>query len=337
MSRPPNDPLRFGITGCGSISSSHVERYRKYDDVRFVGFCDTDRERATDTRRFADDLGVASEDARTYSDHEQMLRREALDGVIVCTPHTYHANHTITALEHGTNVLVEKPLAGSTDEVETIADVLEQSTAGLLVNYQKRYLPRYRIAKDFVENGKVGALCNINAYRARDTWSSTFDTWRNDPDLACGGKLLDLGNHLVDTTLWLVDGHVSSVRAICDKAGANVDMFTSVSARLDDGTVATFNVSAKSPVSKERIEIVGMEGGVTVDKNGVRLYTDDEVSRAIDTSDSPRRQTPDDRFRTAVLNDDFPETVDSYRRSIELAELAYNNYPVENPSQKNPQ
>lgn len=325
MSGQPDTPLKFGLTGCGNIASTHIEEYEKYDDVQFVGFCDIEREKAASARSLAEDVGVTGTSTSLYENHSEMLQTEDLDGVIISTPHSYHGDHVITALQHDVNVLVEKPLAGATTEVDRINRELRRSDAGVLVNYQKRLLPRYQIAKEYIEEGNLGTLCNINAYRARDTWSSTFDTWRNDPDVACGGKLLDLGNHLIDATLWLVDSRPDEVLAVCDNKGANVEMFSSVSASLDDGTTASFNISAKSPVSKERIEIVGMEGAVTVDKSGVTLYSDNEVLEYVDTSEKPPEETPDDQFRRAILEGDFPEDLDGYKRSVELAERAYDD------------
>lgn len=315
--------MQLGITGCGYSSEAHLRNLSERPEISFRAFADIEKTHAREKRDEALDYGIADEGSKLYEDHMEMIDEERLDGVIICTPHCYHAEQAISALEEDINVLLEKPIATSTDEVDEIRQALGDTDAGLQVNYQKRFQPRYQAAKEFIDQGKIGDILNLNAYRARDTYSGTFDTWRNDPQKAGGGKLIDLGNHTTDVSLWLVDQEPEEIKAVASNGGANVDMFSSVSAKLSEGTIASFNVSAKSPISKERIEIVGESGGVHIDKQGVRLYNEDSLEERINTQGRKPEINPDGKFVENIISGNFDDCIDQYARSVKLAEFAY--------------
>ena len=94
--------LKIGIIGTGGIAHSHMNAYKRRDDIDIVALCDIVPGRA---EAFAKEFGI--ENARIYMSHEEMLDKETeLDGVSVCTYNRQHKAPTVCALEHGINVLL---------------------------------------------------------------------------------------------------------------------------------------------------------------------------------------------------------------------------------------
>ncbi|MEM1569323.1 MAG: Gfo/Idh/MocA family oxidoreductase, partial [Candidatus Bathyarchaeia archaeon] len=98
------DKIKVGIIGCGGIASStHVPNYLKLPDVSVVACADIDVSRARD---FAKKFNIPA----FYGDYRDMLDKESLDAVSVCTPNVAHKEPSIAAMKAGAHVLVEKPM-----------------------------------------------------------------------------------------------------------------------------------------------------------------------------------------------------------------------------------
>ena len=103
--------LKTGIIGCGKVGDFHAKAYAQLENSEFTAVCDANLERA---KAFAERYNV-----HAYSDIAEMIQKEHLDVVSVCTPHPIHCDPAVTAAENGCNVLIEKPLASS------LADCIE--------------------------------------------------------------------------------------------------------------------------------------------------------------------------------------------------------------------
>lgn len=110
-----NKKLRIGIIGTGGIAFAHIEAYKdrakNVGDIEIVAGCDIIPGKAEE---FFKANGV--DNVRCYTSHEEMLEKEHLDAVSVCTYNRQHAAPTICAMKHGVNVLLEKPFAVTLEE-----------------------------------------------------------------------------------------------------------------------------------------------------------------------------------------------------------------------------
>ena len=97
--------LKTGIIGCGKVGDFHAKAYAQLENSEFTAVCDANLERA---KAFAERYNV-----HAYSDIAEMIQKEHLNVVSVCTPHPIHCDPAVTAAENGCNVLIEKPLASS--------------------------------------------------------------------------------------------------------------------------------------------------------------------------------------------------------------------------------
>src|ERR1044072_8869347 len=124
--------LNFAIVGCGRIAQRHAEQIQIHGRLQAV--CDI-------LHAAADDLGKHYGSNIYYSLEEMLHNEHALDVLVVCTPNGLHAEHTITALQAGTNVLCEKPMAISSADCTKMIETAKKNNKRLFIVKQNRFNP----------------------------------------------------------------------------------------------------------------------------------------------------------------------------------------------------
>jgi predicted dehydrogenase len=187
------------------------------------------------------------------------------DLVVVATPNDSHGPTASAALEHGTAVVVDKPLAITADEAEALVGQAERAGVLLTVFQNRRWDTDQLTLRRLMAEGALGTVTR---------YESRFERWRPEPDPGKwresesaergGGVLLDLGSHLVDQALVLF-GPVSHVYAEVDaRRGLAGDDDTFVSLRHAGGTISHLWASAVAPAAGPRLRVQGTEGGFVV-------------------------------------------------------------------------
>ncbi|MBR0144838.1 MAG: Gfo/Idh/MocA family oxidoreductase [Clostridia bacterium] len=186
--------LKVGIIGTGWIAESHIQSYQRMPDVEVVALADLIPGKA---EAFAKEWGV--EGCRFYPDHLSMLEAEELDAVSVCTYNMTHAVCTIDALNHGVNVLLEKPMCVTTEEAVEIIRAEKKSGKVLSIGFQPRFDPNMQQIKKICEAGVLGEIYYIQTGggRRRGIPNSTFIEKRT----AGIGALGDIGCYSLDMVL----------------------------------------------------------------------------------------------------------------------------------------
>jgi predicted dehydrogenase len=196
-SRASSDRLRIGIVGGGAITQvAHLPVLKKLKNIEILAICDTDLPKA---RALADRFGVKD----AFDDIEELLRYEALDAVVICSPNHLHESHILAALSADLHVLVEKPLTMSTASAQRIIRGAEKRNRVVMVGMNHRYRPDVQIVRSFVQSGELGTIES-----ARGSWhifrpGRAQLGWRQRRDQAGGGAMLDLGLSILDMGLWL--------------------------------------------------------------------------------------------------------------------------------------
>ncbi len=199
--------LKVGVIGCGFIAPMHLTGYTKLDNVKVVALCDIVEEKAKGlAARFA-------EDARIYTDYKKMLSDEELDIVSVCTENNMHAPITIDALNAGANVFCEKPMAITGAEADQMVAAAKANGKKLSVGYQLRYTNEAMLLQREMAGGRLGDIYYAEAIAMRrrgvPTWGVFLDKKKQG-----GGPLIDIGTHIVDRTLWLMNDYSPIVSAV---------------------------------------------------------------------------------------------------------------------------
>ena len=147
--------VKIGIIGTGWIAANHIAEYLKMPDVEVVALADLVPGKA---EAFGKKYGC---DARCYLSGHEMLEAEELDGVSICTYNTQHAPCAIDALEHGVNVMLEKPFTVTTEEAIEVMRAEKKSGKILTIGFQPRLSENMQMIKKIVDSGELGKVYYI--------------------------------------------------------------------------------------------------------------------------------------------------------------------------------
>ena len=282
--------LRVGIIGAGNISHSHLGGYKALpDQVELVAVCDIDEQKA---QNYAKVNGFP----RAYKDYNEMLAKEELDAVSVCTWNAAHAEATIAALNAGCNVLCEKPMAMNASQALAMKEAAERNGKLLMIGFVRRFGNDADILRNFIQAGTMGDI-----YFAKATYlrrSGCPGGWFGDKRYSGGGPLIDLGVHVIDLCRYLAGcpQPVSVYGVTYDNLGDNrannkkgwvsqnnlgidfkytVEDFATALIRFDNGMTlnveASFNLNIKQDTGN--IELFGTKAGARVDPQ-IEFFSD---------------------------------------------------------------
>jgi predicted dehydrogenase len=149
--------IKIVLAGCGGMSGRWLQVSKELPDVEMVGLVDIREEAA---RKRADDFDL--KDAAIGTDLKTMLYRTSPDAVFDCTVPEAHAQVTLTALAHGCHVMGEKPMADSMENARKVVAAAEKAGKIYAVIQNRRYDPRIRRLRAFLESGQIGKITTVN-------------------------------------------------------------------------------------------------------------------------------------------------------------------------------
>ncbi len=188
--------LRAGIIGLG-VGQAHAKGYLSSPDAELVAVCDSNEARLNE---WAATWNVQ----RRYTDYTQMLQEGELDVVSICLPNSLHASSSIAALNAGVHVLCEKPMASSVVEADEMLAAATRNGKRLMVAYNFRYRPDSAWMQRMVVAGKLGTIYHADVSWRRETGIPGWG-WFGSQQMSGGGALFDLGVHVLDLALWLMN------------------------------------------------------------------------------------------------------------------------------------
>lgn len=249
--------MRTAIVGCGKVAGTHALAYQELPDSEFVAACDVSPERA---KSFGAKFGV-----RGYTDLAEMLDREKVDVLSVCTQHTQHPAAVEIAAAAGAHVISEKPLA--VDLVSCNRAIAAAKAAGIklgVVSQRRWYEPVQRM-KDAIDSGKLGkpVLAMVTMLGWREPAYYLSDPWRGTWKGEGGGVVVSQAPHYLDLLIWLM-GPAEEIHAYWDNynhPGIEVDDTVVASVRFKNGGMASIVLSnSQKPGLYGKIHIHGSSG-----------------------------------------------------------------------------
>jgi predicted dehydrogenase len=247
--------LRVAIVGCGFIGQ---RRARAMPGGHLVACADVDLPRATALANT-----VAS--CQAFCDWQDMLRRVDCDIVVVATMHDSLAEITRAAIAAGRHVLVEKPAARFTAELEPIAAEVARKGVLVRVGFNHRYHAALRKARELVDTGALGELMFVRGRYGHGGRIGYDREWRADPRRSGGGELIDQGPHVIDLARWFLGEFVSiqgtAARFYWDMP---VDDNAFMLLRTDEGKTAFLHVSCTEWKNMFSFEIYGKAGKIDI-------------------------------------------------------------------------
>jgi predicted dehydrogenase len=157
------------VIGCGGIAQhAHLPSIQRTPRAKLMAVCDPYPDVAREVARVN---GLQQADA--YAEHAPILARQDVDAVTICAPTTQHAAITVEALRAGKHVLVEKPMAVTSDEARTMTAAAEAAGRTLMVGYNHSYDPAARHVKEMLAAGDLGEILYAEIFFYEDLYSWT--------------------------------------------------------------------------------------------------------------------------------------------------------------------
>jgi predicted dehydrogenase len=214
-------PLNIGLIGYGFMGRAHSNAYRKVNhffDLPFRPVLKAACARnAESVKAFAATWGYES----IETDWKKLLERKDIDAVDICVPNNLHREIAIAAAKAGKIVLCEKPLSMNTAEGEEMCQAVEKAGVANTVWYNYRRVPAVTMAKQLIDEGRLGRIFHYRANFLQD-WTISADLpqggtalWRLDVAAAGSGVTGDLLAHCIDTAIWL-NGGIDNVTAMTE-------------------------------------------------------------------------------------------------------------------------
>ena len=265
--------MKVGIIGTGWIAESHIQSFKNMPDVDVVAAADLIPGKA---EAFMKRFGV--EGVRFYPSHKELIDNEELDAVSICTYNRQHAGPTIYALEHGINVLLEKPMCVTLDEAIEICRAEKASGKVLSIGFQPRFDANMQQIGKIVRSGALGEIYYIQTGggRRRGIPNSTFI----EDKTAGVGALGDIGCYSLDMVLnaigypkpLTISGYTSDFfgtstdyQSEYDAKRFSVDDFAAAFIRLEGGIILDFRISWAMHLDTPGDTIIlGKKGGLRI-------------------------------------------------------------------------
>ncbi len=248
------------IISCGMIANeAHIPAYRMFpDDFEIVGVCDINE---TAAQKTASNNGIL----HYYTNAEQMLCELKPDVVSVCVPNCFHKEYTIMALNHGANVLCEKPLAFTYEDAVDMYDTAKRNNRFLMACQSMRYTPDRLAAKKYILQNGIDDFYYGEISRIRTRGIPTWGTF-HIKKINCGGAFLDIGVHMLDALLWLLGN--PKIKSV---TGAVMQNHKYEIGSLIDGGVLTGKIGNIRKFDPEEMDVEDFSCGMLTFENGVRV------------------------------------------------------------------
>lgn len=214
------EQFSIALIGCGRISYKHVEAIAQhYPRAILTAVCDPVRElavaKAEEYKKLLAQTGITNVRTDVYTDYREMLAAKSAAIAAIATESGSHAEIALACMKNGLHVLVEKPMALSTTDADTMIACAEQHNVKLCVAHQNRFNRTIQKLRQAVEEGRFG---RIVAGNARVLWNRNEDYYTQAPWRGTyeqdGGCLMNQCIHNIDLLQWMLGGDMTEVQAM---------------------------------------------------------------------------------------------------------------------------
>jgi len=276
--------MNYALIGCGRISPNHLAAAQA-NNLNIVGLCDIDSDVIKDKA-----IKFKLQNSKQYSDYKQMFKELKPDLVSICTESGKHASIALDCIEAGVNLIIEKPIALSIKDAESIIKKAKEHNVKVCACHQNRFNKSVVKIREALEENRFGKLMHGTAHirwnRGRDYYdrASWRGTWEQD-----GGALMNQCIHNIDLLRWMMGDEVSEVFAYTDNLthpyieaedlGLALVKFTNGSYGIVEGTTNIYPQNLE-----ETLYLFGEKGTVKAGGQSVNII---EEWRFADLLDDP--------------------------------------------------
>ena len=277
--------IRWGMIGCGNVTEvKSGPGFQKADHSSLVAVM---RRNGALAKDYAERHHVP----RWYDDASALIHDPEVDAVYIATPPSSHKQYAIMAAEAGKPVYVEKPMALNFEECQEMIEACRNAGVPLLVAYYRRALPRFLKIKELIESGAIGEVrfVSITLYEptAPADLSAESLPWRVIPEIAGGGRFVDLASHTLDVLDYALGPIAEAAGQASNQAGHyHAEDIVTGAFKFKSGVHGTGIWCFSAYDKRDVTEIVGSTGRISFSTFGVepvKLITgNDTVEYAFD-------------------------------------------------------
>ena len=257
------DEVRAALIGCGGVARHYRHRYAQIPGVRLAAVIDIDPELAENTAR---ELGAE----RWSTDFSEALKGD-IHAAVISTPNHLHAEQATAVLKAGKHLLLQKPIARTVAEAETIVETAKQAEVKSGVYMSMRENPLFQDIKQLVSTGHLGEVTSVYCRGGGRGGLNAKPSWRTSLEKTGGGAFIQKTIHFVNLAQWILKDRIVSVSAysknlLCTAIGG--DDTTTAACEFRSGRLGTLEASYCA--DPHIFALYGTKGFVTV-TNTVKL------------------------------------------------------------------
>ncbi|GHD16473.1 Gfo/Idh/MocA family protein [Tianweitania populi] len=285
---------RVGFLGVGWIGRQRMQGIIDTGVVEVVALADPSPEMTDEAAKLVPGAAIGAM-------LDDVLAQD-LDGLVIATPSALHADQSIAALKAGVAVFCQKPLGRSAREVQAVIDAARDADRLLGVDFSYRFTAGVQAIRELVQGGELGDIRAIDL-----TFHNAYGPgkpWFYDRSLSGGGCLIDLGVHLIDLALWVLDfpevsdvsGHLLSDGKLLHANPEAVEDYAVASFRLGTSTIVRIACSWQLQAGQEAVisaAFYGAQGGAEL-RNVDGSFYDFTAKRFRGTSSETLVSPPDE-------------------------------------------
>jgi predicted dehydrogenase len=260
------DTVRLGLVGLGWFGGVLAKSARATGAAEVVACFSRSPE--------AREAFAAEHGCRAAGGLGELVGDTEIEGVILATPHSTHADLAVAAAGAGKHVFVEKPLTLTVAEAKRVAEAAERAGVRVQVGHNRRRQPANRRIKAMIDAGELGTVLQLEGvHTAAGGFKPDLPAWRKDPAECPHGGMTALGVHIVDTFHHFV-GPAERVVAFSKQVAGYTDLdeATSVVLEYASGPVGTITTTYfTAPVVS--LAVFGSEGAAWNEQDGAQLFT----------------------------------------------------------------
>ena len=258
--------MKVGLIGIGGMGFVHFNCYKKMQGVQIA---------VADIRVDMAKEKIKDDTIPVYASYEEMIERENLDFVDICTPSYMHADMAVYALGKGLHVLCEKPMSINSSEAQRMIDAKEKSGKLLMIAHVVRFMSPYVYLKSVIDSCELGKPVHVIMHRLSEAPKWSWENWMLNTDKS-GGVTLDLSIHDIDFMQY-VFGEPKSIEASYHDLRDNSN-YVSSTFSYDGFSVETVGgwFNAAIPFRAEYLAV--FENGYVESKGGKIVKNGEEVT-----------------------------------------------------------